>query len=54
MGEGHRYFIKMERIYGRELVDELIAKSRETKKFTVPELTDMIEYYEDLLSHGSS
>ena len=49
-GEGPDYTLYMIDTYGRDFVDELIATKREPKKYTRPELEEMIEDLKDQIS----
>ena len=44
-GEPTNYWLFMERTYGRVVIDELIALSKTSKRFTIPELEAMIEIF---------
>ena len=44
-GEPTNYWLFMERPYGRVVIDELIALSKTSKRFTIPELEAMIEIF---------
>lgn len=44
-GEQFKFGIALDKEYGAGKADELHAKSRETVKFSNPELLEMIEYY---------
>lgn len=48
-GAMDEYFIAMERMYGREVVDEMMIKKHQTRKFTVTELQEMIQHYKSLI-----
>jgi hypothetical protein len=46
-GNMAEYTIRMIDKYGREYVDQLRFRGRQTKKWTKEELKDLIEYYKD-------
>lgn len=48
-GEGSRYAEFLESKYGFGIVQELNKKSREIKKFTVPELQELYKKYSELV-----
>lgn len=44
-GNTAEYFVRLEQMYGRAVVDELIRKKHETKHWTTWELEELIEKY---------
>ena len=48
-GNPAKYFVEMEKKYGRPLVDRLMKQSNEIKQFKPYELEEMIERYKNLI-----
>lgn len=48
-GNPQEYWLWMEDNHGREVIDELIAKKNETKRFTISELQDLIQLFNNKL-----
>lgn len=49
-GAQHRYLLGMVRKYGQEVVDELLDLEYTSRKWTIPELQDLIKYYNNKIS----
>jgi len=43
------YAVELEAKYGKGILQKLAEKKRTTKRFTIPELEEMIDYYTDKL-----
>lgn len=48
-GAPHEYFIHMEEVYGRDVVDELMELKKHPAKFSVKDLKEMYEHYKNKL-----
>lgn len=46
-GNAAEYLVALEKRYGREVVDELMQMKYQSKRFTRPELEEMIQFYKD-------
>lgn len=44
-GNIDEYFVRMEELYGREVVDELLSHKHTTRRFKRKEMKEMIDYY---------
>lgn len=43
------YALRLQELYGPSIIKELVDKSREIKRWTIPELTDLIAHYKGLI-----
>lgn len=50
-GNIHNYFVNMERLYGREVVDTLLEEKGKTKKYSEVEIDELICYYKDKINN---
>ena len=53
-GQPEEYFVRMEQKYGRDMVNDLLKRKHEIKKWSVAELEYLVQLYENMIEDLST